>query len=113
MRRKRASTSGVTDVDESIECLRPGRKRVKRSPSPEDKTGSDLELSISGDLDMDDDRDVVSAHRADGSRMALKRYPRGKQMAIDELRDLGLTAGELGKLGLDVLNPEGVAKMLK
>jgi len=113
MRRKRASMSGVTDIDESLERLKPGRRKVKRSPSPEDKTGRDLGLSTSGDLDMEDNGNAISAHRTDWLRMAQKRYPRGKQMAIDELRNLGLTADELRRLGVDVLNPEGVAKMLK
>lgn len=102
--------SGATDIDESLERLKPGRRKVKRSPSPEDKMGRDLGLSTSGDPDMKDNGDAISAHGADWLRMAQKRYPRGKQMAIDELRNLGLTAD---KLGLDVLNPEGVAKMLK
>lgn len=97
--------------DESLECLKPGRKKVKRSLSPEDEMGLDVEPSISEDLE--DDRDAIPAHGADGSRMTQKRYPRGKQMAIDELRGLGLTADELRRFGLDVLNPEGVSKMLK
>ena len=97
--------------DESLKCLKPGRKKVKQSQSPEDETGLDLELSTSEDLE--DDGDAIPAHRADGSRMTHKRYPRGKQVAIDELRDLGLTADELRRFGLDVLNPEGVSKMLK
>ena len=110
MRRRRASLSGVTVIDESLECLKPGRKKAERSPSPEDKTGRDLELPTSGDPDMENRGD---AHGADGSRLTQKRYPQGKKMAIDKLRDLGLTADELRRLGLDVLNPEGVAKMLK
>jgi len=111
MRRKRASISGVTVIDEGLGCLKPGRKKVKQSLSPEDETGLDLELSTSEDLE--DDGDATPAHGADGSRMTQKRYPRGKRMAIDELRDLGLTADELRRFGLDVLNPEGVSKMLK
>lgn len=113
MRRKRASMSGVTAINESLECLKPGRKKVKRSPSPEDETRHVLELSTSEDCDTKDNEDVVSANGTDGSSAAQKRYPRRKQTAVDELRDLGLNADDLRRLGLDVLNSEGVAKMLK
>jgi len=97
MRRKRASMSGVTATDDNLERLKPGRKTVKRTPSPESETPRDME----------------DKEGADGLSTTRKRYPRAKQIAIDELQDLGLTAGDLRKLGVDVLNPEGVAKMLK
>ena len=93
MRRKRASISGVTAVDGSLERLKPGRKRARRSPSPGDETQYGLE------------------HLED--KEGAKRYPRAKQIAIDELRDLGLAADDLSRLGVDVLNPDGVAKMLQ
>ena len=50
---------------------------------------------------------------ADGSGNAQKRYPRAKRMVIDELRDLHLNADGLKGLGFDIVNPEGVAKMLE
>jgi hypothetical protein len=106
MRRKRASMSGVTAIDDGLEYLKPGRKRAKRFPFPEDKTQGGLEC-------IDEEGDTVSAHKSDGSGPTQKRYPRAKQMAIDELRDLGLAAEDLRRSGVDVLNPEGVAKMLK
>jgi len=111
MRRKRASISGVTVIDESLKCLKPGRKKDKQSLFPEDETVLDPELSTSGDIE--DDGDAIPAHGADGSRTTQKRCPRGKRMAIGELRDLGLGADELRRFGLDVLNPDGVSKMLK
>jgi hypothetical protein len=85
MRRRRASLSGTTAIDDNLERLKPGRKKVKRSPSPEEDTPCDP---------------------------TQKRYPRAKQMAVEELRDLGLATDDLRELGIDVLNPEGVAKIL-
>ena len=113
MRRKRASVSGVTAIDESLERLKPGRKGVKRSPSPEDKMRRALELSTPEDRVVEDSGDTISAHEADGSSVSQKGYPRAKQMVIDKLRGLDLSADEVRRLGLGVLNPEGVAKMLK
>lgn len=75
--------------------------------------GRGLEHSTSGDVDTEDNGDVISTYETDGSTMTQRKYPRGKRMVIDELDDLGLTTDELRRLGLDVLNPEGVAKMLK
>ncbi|KAF9643044.1 hypothetical protein BDM02DRAFT_1758913 [Thelephora ganbajun] len=112
MRRKRASMSGVTGVDDSLERLKPGRKRVKRSPSPEGGTLYDLELSTSVDRDVEDKESATSVYGTDGFRITQKRYPRAKRTAIDELQDLGLTADELRGLGVDVLNPKGIARML-
>lgn len=113
MRRKRASISGATAIDDSLERLKPGRKKAKRSPSPEDETPRDTELPTSGVRDLEDKGSGMSVSRADGSSVTQKRYPRAEQMAIDELRDLDLTVDELGRLGVDVVNPGGVAKMLK
>ena len=101
MRRKRASMSGVTTIDEGFERLKPGRK-AKRSSSPEDEI-----------TDVEDNGDPILVHGADGLSATQKRYPRAMRLAIGELRDLGLTADDLRKLGLDVLKSEGVAKMLK
>ena len=97
MRRKRASMSGVTAIDDSLERLKPGRKKVKRSPSPKDGL----------QCDEDEGGSMLAPS------MTQKRYPRAKRMALNELQDLGLAAEDLRKLGVDVLNPEGVAKMLK
>jgi hypothetical protein len=113
MRRKRASISGVTTIDESLERLKPGRKKPKRSPSPEDETPHDAELPTPGVGDLEDKGSGMSVSRADESSVTQKRYPRAEKMAIDELRDLDLTVDELGRLGVDVVNPGGVAKMLK
>jgi len=90
-------------MDDTLERLKPGRKKVKGTPSPESETPRDLENK----------EGASSVFGVDGSSTTRKRYPRAKQIAIDELQDLGLTAGDLRKLGVDVLNPEGVAKMLK
>ena len=95
MRRKRASTSGVTAIDDSLERLKPGRRKVKRSPSPEDEENN------------------VSAGGADEPSVTQRRLPRAKKIALNELQGLGLTADDLGRSGVDVLNLEGVAKMLK
>ena len=101
MRRKRASMSGVADIDESLERLKPGRK-TKRPPSPK------------GDLDcVENEGGTTSACGADGLRMAQKRYSREKKMAFYELQGLGLASDNLRRSGLDILNPEGVAKMLR
>ena len=100
--------SGVTAIDEGFERLKPGRK-AKRSSSPEDETRRVPELST----DVEDNGDPILVHGADGSSATQKRYPRARQLAISELRDLGLTADDLRKLGFDVLKSEGVAKMLK
>ena len=104
MRRKRASMSGVTVIDDGPERLKPGRKRVKRTASPEDEIPLDMGPQGHGTEDKEG---------AGGPSTTQKRYPRAKQIAIDELRDLGLAADDLRKLRVDVLNLEGVAKMLK
>ena len=106
MRRKRASVSGVTVIDDSLERLKPGRKKVKRSPPLDDESQCELEY-------VEDKGGKSSACEDDGPSMPQKRYPRAKKMALDELRDLGLGANELRRLGVGVLNPEGVAKMLR
>jgi hypothetical protein len=106
MRRKRASTSGVSAIDDSLERLKPGRKKVKQSPFTEDEPQCDLEC-VEGEVS------TMSECEDDGPSVTQKRYPRAKQMALNELRDLGFAAEDLMKLGVDVLNPEGVAKMLK
>ena len=113
MRRKRASMSGATTVDDSLECLKPGRKKARRSSSPEYETLRDLKLPASLVRDAKVKEDAISVSGTDESSVPQKRYPRAKQMAIKEFRDLGLNAGDLGRLGVDVVNPEGVAKMLK
>jgi len=113
MRRKRASVSGATVIDESLERLKPGRKGVKQSPSPEGETLHLSEPSTPEDRDMEDNGDAISIHGNNGPSVSQKRYPRAKQMAVDELRDLDLNAEEVKRLGLGVLNPEGVGKMLK
>jgi len=110
MRRKRASESGVTTIDDSLERLKPGRKKAKRPPPPEDETPPDLELPTSVVRDVESG---ISVSGAGGSGIAQKRYPRAKRMAIDDLRDLDLDADGLRGLGLDVVNPEGIAKMLE
>lgn len=92
MRRRRASISGVTTIDDTLECLKPGRKKVKRSSSPEDEAQCDPER-------LEDER-------------SIKRYPRTMRVAINELGDLGFAADDLRELGVGVLNPDGVAKML-
>lgn len=104
--------SGVTSVDDRLECLKPGRKKGKRLSSPECETLRDLELPTSVVSDIGDS-DTMSVFGADGSDVTRKRYPHVKQMAINELRDLGLKADDLRRLGVNVVNPEGVAKMLK
>ena len=110
MRRKRASVAGVAAVDESLERLRPGRKKVKRSPSPEDETRC---VPGWGDHDIEDDEDTASGPGVNRSSAPRKRYSREKRMAIEELENLGLAADDFKRMGLDVVNPEGVAKMLK
>jgi len=110
MRRKRASASGVTTIDDSLERLKPGRKKAERSPSPDDETSPDLELPTSVVRDVDGETPVPAA---DGSGPAQKRYPRAKRMVVEELRDLDLDADGLRGLGLNVVNPEGIAKMLE
>jgi len=107
MRRKRASASGVTTIDDSLERLKPGRKKAKSSPSPEDEIPPDLEL-LTPAL-----RDEMSAPGADRSDIAQRRYPCAKRMAIEELRDLDFDADGLRGFGLDIVNPEGIAKMLE
>lgn len=102
MRRKRASMSGVAVIDGSLERLKPGRKKVKRPSPPKGESQCDPEC-------VEDEGGTV----VDGPRATQKRYPRVKQMALDELWDLGLAANDLGRLGVDVLNLVGVAKMLK
>lgn len=106
MRRKRASASGTAAIDDSLERLKPGRKKVKRSPSPEDEPEYDLES-------VEDEGDTRLDCGDDGPSMNPKRYPRAKKMALNEFRDLGVAAEDLERMGFDVLNPEGVAKMLK
>jgi len=105
--------SGVTVVDDSLERLKPGRKKIKRSPSPEGGISSGPESPTSVDHDMEDKEGAMSVCGADESVMTRKRYPRAKQLTIDKLRDLGLTADDLRGMGVNILNPEGVAKMLK
>ena len=112
MRRKRASASGVASIDEGLECLKPGRKKVKLSPPSEDETQCDLEPSSSANHGVDNGKDAMSVCGADGSKVTRKRYPRAKQTAIKELQDLDLSADDLGRLGAGVLNLEGVAKLL-
>lgn len=109
MRRKRASVAGVAAVDESLERLKPGRK-VKLSPPPEDETRC---VPSWGDHEIEDDGDATSGPGVNRSSAPQKRYPREKRMAIEELQDLGLAVDDFKRMGLDVLNPEGVAKILK
>lgn len=110
MRRKRASASGVMTIEESLERLKPGRKKAKRFPSPEDETPPDLELPTSVVRNVESE---ISVSGADGSGIAQKRYPHAKRVTIEELRDLDLDADGLRGLGLDIVNPEGVAKILE
>lgn len=93
MRRRRASISGVATIDDTLERLKPGRKKVKRSSSPEDEAQLDPER-------LEDEGNI-------------KRYPRMVQVAVNELGDLGLVADDLRELGVGILNPDGIAKMLK
>ena len=113
MRRKRASTSGVTVIDDSLKRLKPGRKKAKRLPLPEEETPGDLELPTSAACGMENKGGTISVSGTDESSITPKRYPRAKQMAIDELRDLDLNSDGLKGLGLDIVNPEGIAKMLE
>ena len=113
MRRKRASTSGVSVVDDSLECLKPGRKMAKRSPPPEDELPRDLELPAPVVHDVDNKEGAMLVSKANWSGTTQKRYPRVKRAAIDQLRDLDLNADGLKGLGLDIVNPEGIAKMLE
>lgn len=110
MRRKRASVAGVAAVDESLERLKPGRKKVKRSPPPEDETRC---VPDGGDHDKEDNEDAALGPEVNGCNAPQKRYSREKRMAIEELQNLGLVEDDFKSMGLDVLNPEGVAKMLK
>ena len=110
MRRKRASVAGVAAVDESLGRLKPGRKKVKLSPPPEDETRC---VPSWGDHDIEDDEDAASGPGVNGSSVLQKRYPREKRMAIEALQDLGLALDDFKRMRLDVLNPEGVAKILK
>lgn len=113
MRRKRASTSGITAIDDSLERLKPGRKKAKRSLSPGSEMPRVPELPTSVARDVEDKEDTAPVSRTDEPNVTQKRYPHAKQVVINELRDFGLNADDLRRSGVDVVNPDGVAKMLK